>query len=147
MSINGYLRHSTKIQIRFNDLDILGHVNNAVYQHYYDYARMKYFKDVIGSNLNWKEFGVIMAGITINYLNPIKMEDPVSVRSSIKVLGDKSLTMVQDIINSQSHDVYSSSEATMVGFSAFHNETVKIPDNWKEKIASFEEKVQMKYPA
>lgn len=138
MASNANLKHLTSIQIRFNDLDILGHVNNAVYQHYYDFARLRYFSDVLGNSLDWKEFGVIMAGININYLKPILMEDTISVRSSVKSLGDKSLTMVQEIINTVSQDIHSNSEATMVGFSSLRNETMRIPENWRENISAFE---------
>ena len=33
----------TPIQIRFNDIDILGHVNNVMFGHYCDVARSDYF--------------------------------------------------------------------------------------------------------
>ena len=33
--------HKTPIQIRFNDVDVVGHVNNSVYQNYFDAARMR----------------------------------------------------------------------------------------------------------
>ena len=34
----------TPIQIRFNDIDILGHVNNVMFGHYCDVARSDYFE-------------------------------------------------------------------------------------------------------
>ena len=34
--------HETPLQIRFNDVDVMGHVNNSVYQNYFDVARLRY---------------------------------------------------------------------------------------------------------
>lgn len=139
-------RHHTPIQIRFNDLDILGHVNNAVYQHYFDLARMEYFSEVIGFNLDWKKFGVIMAGISIDYFKPVKINDSVSVRSRVVRIGEKSLTMNQEIYHSETGEIKCSNRATMVGFSMEKNHTMEIPSAWKEQIFYFEGKLTVKNP-
>ena len=34
---------NTPIQLRFNDIDQMGHVNNAVIMEFFDYGKMKYF--------------------------------------------------------------------------------------------------------
>lgn len=146
MQSNGIFNHTTRIQIRFNDLDMLGHVNNAVYQHYYDYARMEYFAAVLGNQVNWMEFGVIMAGISINYYHPIKISDNIAVRSSIKKIGEKSITMVQEIYNTESLEICSDNKATMVGFSSSRNETIRIPEYWRQKISGFEKHIDLKHP-
>ena len=38
-------RHHTDVQIRFNDIDILGHVNNTVYFSFYDTAAREQPRD------------------------------------------------------------------------------------------------------
>ena len=35
--------HQQAIQIRFNDVDVIGHVNNAVQLSYFDLGKVKYF--------------------------------------------------------------------------------------------------------
>ena len=35
------------IQVRFNDVDIMGHVSNTVYQSYYDSGKVDYFDKVM----------------------------------------------------------------------------------------------------
>lgn len=143
--VNNFI-HETNIQIRFNDLDLLGHVNNAVYQHYFDLARMDYFGKVIGNKLDWHTFGVILAGITIEYIKPIQIFDKIAVRSRIDTLGEKSLSMSQEIYDIKSEKKCAVNMATMVGFSALQKATIPIPLSWKEKIMAFEEKVKLKYP-
>lgn len=137
-------KHSVEIQLRFNDFDLLGHVNNAVYQHYYDYARINYFKKVIGG-VNWLDFSVIMASIKIEYHKPINLNEKVSIRSRMKIIGKKSLIMIQEIYDPITGEKKSCNIATMVGFSPLTKQTEAIPALWKEKIFDYETEVEYKY--
>ena len=38
----------TKIQMRFADIDVLGHVNNVNQQHYFDLGKCDFYKQVLG---------------------------------------------------------------------------------------------------
>lgn len=139
-------RHELPVQIRFNDMDILGHVNNAVYQHYYDLARLDYFGKVIGTRFNWKEFGLVMASIAIDFFKPVKMDEQIAVRSRVSIIGDKSITMVQELFALLTGEVKSKNTAIMAGFSTIENQTLALPETWKEKIFSYERSVEFKYP-
>ena len=57
--------HETSIQIRFNDIDIMAHVNNSVYQNYFDIARTRYFEKVFDERIICKEKAIVLAKITI----------------------------------------------------------------------------------
>lgn len=37
--------HKLKVQLRFNDIDILGHLNNTVYFSLYDLGKARYMED------------------------------------------------------------------------------------------------------
>ena len=37
-----------QIQIRFADIDAMGHVNNAVYLSYFEFTRVHYFSELLG---------------------------------------------------------------------------------------------------
>jgi len=43
-------KFSIDLEVRFRDLDALGHVNNAVYLTYFEVARMHYWKNVFNEN-------------------------------------------------------------------------------------------------
>ena len=140
-------QHHTPIQIRFNDIDILGHVNNAVYQHFYDLARKKYFEEIIGEQLNWQIFGMVLASISIEYSNAIRLDESISVRTGIEMIGEKSLTMIQELYNTKTGELKSQNRAVLVGYSASNNRTAPVPESWKEKIFEYEKEVKTKYPA
>jgi acyl-CoA thioester hydrolase len=139
-------RHSTPVQIRFNDIDILGHVNNAVYQHYYDYARVHYFRNVLGAVVDWKKYSLILASIKIDYYTPISLNDEIEVETRVEILGNKSISMKQKLINTKTREVISTNRAVLVAFNSELSHTIEIPSDWKIKLVHFEENISMKYP-
>ena len=38
--------HSLEAQLRFNDVDIFGHINNSVYLQLLDLAKVRYFEEI-----------------------------------------------------------------------------------------------------
>jgi acyl-CoA thioester hydrolase len=49
-----------KIQVRFADIDVMGHVNNAVYLSYFEMTRVHYFQELLGLTWDWKAHGVLL---------------------------------------------------------------------------------------
>ena len=139
-------RHTTPVQIRFNDIDILGHVNNAVYQHYYDYARVNYFKKIVGDIVDWKKYSLILASIKIDYFSPVNLNDEIEVETRVEMLGNKSISMKQKLIKTKTREIVSSNRAVLVAYDSELNQTIDIPDDWKNKFVSFEKEITMKYP-
>ena len=130
--------HSTKVQIRFNDIDIMGHVNNAIHQYYFDYAKMIYFNTTLGKEIDWKETGIVLANIVIDYFAPIFLEEEIEVLTKVIKTGNKSFEIKQQIVNSKTSEIKSESISTMVCFNYYSKSSINIPNEWKEKFANFE---------
>lgn len=130
--------HKTPIQIRFNDVDIMAHVNNSVYQNYFDMARLQYFEMIFEQKMNWEEKALVLAKITIEYFNPIFLGEEIVVLSKVYKLGNKSLQMKQEIVNTITKEVKAKNDAVLVAFLSKENEAVELPDDWKNKIIKFE---------
>jgi len=130
--------HSTPIQIRFNDIDQLGHVTNSVYQQYLDLGKMSYFDEVLKERMDWEEGGLILASINIEFINSIKLYDRVIVRTKIYHIGNKSLKMSQDLFDESTGQVVATSKSTMVAFSNKKQTTIKVLERWRERILAFE---------
>ena len=130
--------HNTPIQIRFNDIDQLGHVTNSVYQQYFDLGKMSYFNKVLAEQMDWEIEGLILASITIDYINSIKLYDKVIVRSKIYHIGNKSLKMSQNLFDESTGLVAATSKSTMVAFSNKNQSSIKVPERWRERILAFE---------
>jgi acyl-CoA thioester hydrolase len=129
---------TTPIQIRFNDIDQLGHVNNSVYQQYFDLGRTTYFDEVFKEKMDWDEEGLILASINIDFISSITLYDKVIVRTKIYHIGNKSLKMVQDLFDESTGLVVAATKSILVAYNFKKLSTVKVPQRWKEKILVFE---------
>ena len=130
--------HIVPIQIRFNDIDKLEHVNNSVYQQFYDLGKVAYFDEVLGEHMDWSIEGLVLASISIEFLIPIKLHDRIEVRSKVCEIGNKSLKLKQEIVNLTTGQVSSTSKSIMVNFSNKKEHTVPIPQKWRDRIIDYE---------
>lgn len=66
-------------QVIFRDVDTFGHVNNAVYLSYFEWARAQMWFDLTGAEGKPTDIGFIVARAEIDFLAQISME-PVEIR-------------------------------------------------------------------
>lgn len=85
--------HSIDIQLRFNDTDAFGHLNNAVFATFTESARMAFLAEVAGFEDN-----LILANLNIDYLAQVKFTDTLRVTTGVQKLGNTSITLKQDIL-------------------------------------------------
>jgi acyl-CoA thioester hydrolase len=133
-------KHKSSIQIRFKDIDHMGHVNNANHITYFELARIHYFRDVINESVNWNEQGVILAKTEINYHRPILLSDNVFVYSRVSKMGNKSYEVEYAITVENGDDVFvcASGMSVQVCYNYLNNTTVSIPESWREKVTAYE---------
>lgn len=133
--------HRTPVQIRFNDVDVMGHVNNSVYQHYFDYARLHYFEEIFGYRMDWFEDALVLVRIEIDFMKPVYMYDPIQILTKVYHLGTKSLKMEQRLVGKEMDDVRCKSKAVLSGFNYRNGESIPLLSEWRERIKRFEEDV------
>lgn len=138
-------RHSVPVQIRFNDIDIAGHVNNAVHLYYYDYGRMHYFNQVFRDTINWKVNGLVLVNINVDFLLPIYLEEKIVTDTRIIRIGKKSLEMIQQIRPENDPDaVKSRNKSILVGYHYRDNYSFELPDEWVSCIREFDKDVEIR---
>ncbi len=85
---------SVRLEVRYRDLDPLGHVNNAVYLSYIELARVRYFA-LLGAleGALGKGEAPVVARVEIDYHRPIFLEDEVVAAARVSRLGRTSFAM------------------------------------------------------
>lgn len=131
----------TEIQVRINDIDLLGHVNNAIWQEYFDVARIHYFNDILGSIRFDGEDALVIANVNTNYMSSLFFKDKVWIETKVSQIGTKSLKMYQLIkaMRKDTEILAGVSEATMVCVNRITNKSSLIPDRWRKQINDFEQ--------
>lgn len=132
-------KHKLPIQIRYKDVDIQGHVNNANHITYFETARVNYFNEVIKHN-DWTKTGMILAKTEIDYFEPIFMEDEVFCYTKITSFGTKSFEISNIITKSSPRGEINCAEgkSVIVCFNYEIKQTVEIPTEWKEAVNKYE---------
>lgn len=131
-------KHSVPVQIRFNDIDLMGHVYNAKYQEFFDLARLNYFKTVLGELISWTHKGLIIASVKVDYLQPTFLEDEIHVETSVSSLGEKSLEMTQAVYKNHNPEPAAICKSVMVCFDMKARVSEPIPEVWRKKFTDFE---------
>jgi acyl-CoA thioester hydrolase len=84
--------YSFPIVVRFNDLDAMGHVNNAVYLTYCEMARVGYLRTVGGMGA-FGQLDMILARAEVDYRMPIEFNDRLAVQVRASAIGTRSFTL------------------------------------------------------
>ena len=122
-----------EIQIRFADIDVMGHVNNAVYLSYFEYTRVYYYEKLVVKKWDWKNNGTILIKNEVEYLKPILLSDKPKIEMFIGKIGNKSFTFHYEIrVNGT---LYTKALSIMVSYNQFDKKTIQIPDEMKSSFS------------
>lgn len=121
-----------EIQIRYVDLDSLGHVNNANYLSYFEIARVYYFEELLGKDWDWVHDGFILAKTEVEFLRSLKLKDNPFVTITTENIGNKSFVLSYEI--QVGDELCARGDSTLVCYNAATNETISIPPVMKEAL-------------
>lgn len=114
----------TEIQIRYADIDTLGHVSNTVYAVYLELSRVRWFLQIPG-----KPLASVVANLNIDYLGEIRLEDTVYVLTRCTKVGNKSIQLTQEIHANER--LVTRAVTTLVGFDPVERKTVPLLPGWE----------------
>lgn len=78
----------TQLRVRYHEMDALGHVNNAVYQHYLEQAAVEHSEHLGFNQQRCQELGgvFVMRKIEIEYLRPAVAGDTLEVTTWLQTV-------------------------------------------------------------
>ena len=127
-----------KIQVRLTDIDILGHVNNAIYLSYFEMTRIHYFNLLVGPNWDWMENGVVLVHNEVQYHQPIFLADAPEIHMFCNKIGNKCFTLSYEIhVNGQ---LKTTGSSTLVGFNSNQQKSIEIPALMRESLLKLPKK-------
>lgn len=130
---------SLPVQIRFSDIDALGHINNNVYFSYFDLGKTVYFDSIRPTAVSWTEGLIVVAHIEVDFFSPIYYKERIVVESKIIKLGEKSGVFLQQIRNVRTDEIKCRCKSVFVTYNAGTQSSMPIPDSWREAISVYEE--------
>lgn len=117
--------HTSRVPVRWGDMDALGHVNNATYFTYAEQARIEWLGDVFGGT--WPEDGgPILASIHAEYRRPVQFRATVEVEVLTGDVGRSSLKQGYRLLVDE--EVVCEMEAVLVWVSREKGRPTPLPD-------------------
>jgi len=127
------------VQLRFSDLDTLGHVNNSVYLNLFDLGKSIYFEKAAGERQDWNNVNVVIANINCNFLHQTLFNEPLVVMTQVENIGNKSFTMLQALQNTATGEIKCVCSQVMVYLDPETRMPAPLPQHWRDCFSRFEE--------
>lgn len=131
-------RHKLPLQLRFNDVDMFGHLNNTVYLEFLDLGKLRYFETVLGDEFMKTDLKVVVVNINCNFYSPAFINEQLEVMTTVTRIGEKSLALDQRIVNQTTGDVKCTATTIMAGFDASTMASAPIPDDSRRAFSVYE---------
>jgi acyl-CoA thioester hydrolase len=139
-------KHTTPIQIRFSDIDAMGHLNNAIYLTYFEIARVRYLDQI--PNIDWddKRYGLIVAKAEVNFKAPVFLSDIIEVHIRTSHIGTKSFAveyeMVKVLANGE-RSIAATGTTVQVAYDYIEHKSVPLLEQWKQFLVDFEQNPEL----
>ncbi len=130
-------KHRTAIQVRYIDIDMQKHVNNATILSYVEQGRVEYLNMLFPDN-DFNKNGLIIARTEIDYFEPIFLYEKIFCYTRVEHIGNKSFNF-ENVVVSNDNAIKCYVKSVMVCFDYESNATIPVPQSWQEKISDFEQ--------
>ena len=131
---------STNIDLRFRDVDAMGHVNNAVYFTYFEYGRLKFFYSESRKE-KFPGFAFILAHVSCDFIRPVTLNDGLTLQMWIKEIGGKSFKFHYQLVGADNPAVtFATGESVQVCFDYQKNTSIPISEGLNAQLSVYLEK-------
>jgi acyl-CoA thioester hydrolase len=129
---------AAKIQVRFSDCDMMGHVNNAIYLSYFEMARIHYFQYLVGTDRDWKREGVLLRTNEVEYLKPVLLNDEPEITVFTEHIGTKSFTVGYELHVNQ--ELRTRGRSVLVCYNSVENTTIEVSESLRNALEKIRKK-------
>ncbi|MCM3145152.1 thioesterase family protein [Brevibacillus sp. MER 51] len=129
------MAHCYHLTVRSTDIDVIGHVNNAKYLEYMEWARFEWIweQGFTLDELRRRAIMPVVANININYRKELKMREEVTAITTVVKVGEKSFVIRQELYNA-ADVLVADADVTMVMIDANTRQSISLPVELKEAL-------------
>lgn len=119
-------------QVRFRDLDPMGHVNNAVFLTYLEQARIAFFEQQ-GLAVGLDDMNLVVARVEIDFRAPVQLDQEVEIAVRAPRFGTKSFDFEYEL--TVDGTIVAEARTVQVAYDYGRREPVTLPNEWREKLS------------
>ena len=133
----GDFRCSTPIEIRFRDVDMMGHVNNAVYLTFFELARAHYWR-ALGESESDRIRTYVVARAECDFKSPAKLEDDLFCHLRVGSLGRTSFCFEYLLVDRRSGRTVAEGRTVQVMYDYAAGRPRPLDDRFSEAVRRYE---------
>lgn len=126
-------RFTTDIQMRFRDIDGMGHVNNAVYLSYTELARTQFYMQHARKK-TLEDIDFILAHIEIDFESQAVWGDQIQVAAWPSKIGTSSFALSYEITEKRSGRVLALAKSVQVSYDYDNKRPKPIPPDFRKLL-------------
>ena len=130
-------RFSTTVEVRWRDLDPMGHVNNAVYFTYLEQARIHYMRELGLLPDASYDVGFILAEASCQFKAPLQLGERVTIHTRVSQLRNSSF-IFEYRAEADDGRLVATARTVQVCYDYQAQRSVPVPDEWREAVIAYE---------
>jgi len=130
-------RFSTTLEVRWRDVDAMGHVNNAVYFSYLEQARLHYLRKRGFTPARPADIGIMIAEASGKSRSPLALSEQVTIYARVSALR-KSSFFLEYHLHGEDDRLVATARTVQVCYDYTQGRPIPIPDQWRAAITTYE---------
>lgn len=126
------------INVKWGEMDVLGHVNDTVFFRYSEDGRIDYIDNITHDSSIEINHGPIQADLRCTFLQQLRYPAAVEVGTRTRRIGYSSLELEQGLFHADKGDLIAMYESIVVWFDYGAQTSMRIPDPIRERIRMLE---------
>lgn len=124
-------------EVTWRDLDAIGHVNNAVYFTYFEWARTKYWFDMSGFD-RVEDLGFIVARAECDFRSQLGLSEMIDVCVRVGEMRTSSLDFLYEVRRVSNGEVAAKGRVVVVLFDWASRQKMTITEELRARVGSFQ---------
>ena len=129
-------KFTRKVDVRFVDLDSMGHAHHTLPIIYFEEARAAYWREVAG-RATVKEIDYVIAEVRVQYKQRVLYPGTLTVGTAVVHVGNASFVMRYELLDEEG-TVLATGESVQVMYDYEHSRSMRVPADVRERIERFE---------
>ncbi len=134
-------RHKITLHVRFNEVDMLGVCNNAVYLSFFEEGKIQYLKEakmfpLEGLFTDGSEYFIVRN--EVNYRGFAHYDDELDIYTRITAIGRSSYGFAHVVVQAASSEIIADGRGVMVHVDPLTRKPAPIAESFKAAVRAFE---------
>ena len=124
----------TAVAVRFNDIDAMGHVNNALIFTYFEEGRKALFYESL-ADVTPDGFNFIIAHLECDYIRPVFLGDRLSLDMWVTGIGNKSFTLAYSLVDeNDANRIFAKGSSVQVCYDYNRRQSIPVSKSLKKAL-------------